>query len=138
MVQSRETENCGDVMRKIATCLIAYFCLAGAAQAGKDISIDTRDAIYSELPNVKDTTVESDEEIRIAGATQCAATYRTIHGLLTLPTGKVFTIKWQDGSSEKIIVIDPLMTTGASPVRGTQQAAAAKATGLDSGIGDSQ
>jgi hypothetical protein len=84
-------------------------------------ALDGRYPPCAKLNNVRDTSTGSEAAIRSAGAGACAAQYRLEHGLLSLPSGSVFKITWPDGSSERMIVTDPLMSAGTQPLPGTQR-----------------
>lgn len=84
------------------------------------VIIDARKAPYRDLTNVRDTSVLSEIEIRIAGLTQIAAKYRLLNGLGTLSTGSFFKVIWPDGSSEHAEVTNPFSSMGSIPVPGSQ------------------
>lgn len=87
------------------------------------MTIKTTLPLYSSLSNVVGTNNGSEDVIQSAGATQVAATYRLVAGLSKLPAGSTFTIVWQDGSSEKVVIENVMSSLGAVPIPGTQEAA---------------
>lgn len=108
---------------KRAKPYLAFFLagLAFAALAAGLITIDTRsDAGYRNLSNVSGTSIDTEEEVRIAGLTQIASQYRLRNGLSTLPSGAQFRVVWPNGSSEGGSVVNPFGSVGAVPVPGTQ------------------
>lgn len=58
-----------------------------------------------------------------------AGRYRSLHGPGTLGQGSQFVVKWQNGSSERYMVTNRLLTAGTTPVPGTQQPAGSSAGG---------
>ncbi len=85
--------------------------------------IDTYEDRYRGLSQVTLTTVDSDADVRRAGAGQVAAVYRAQSGMpfSTLPPGSTFQIVWPDGSTESVRVVDPRSPVGTEPVEGSQQ-----------------
>ena len=106
-----------------ALLLVAFTAVATT------IIINASDPAYRNLSNVADTNVGTDWEIRNAGLTQIAATYRGLNGLGTLDNNEEFKVIWKDGSSEKAKVVNKFSTLGAVPVPGSQEG------GNDTGIG---
>ncbi|WP_225765930.1 hypothetical protein [Stenotrophomonas sp. Marseille-Q4652] len=85
--------------------------------------IDTYEDRYRGLSQVTLTTVDSEADVRRAGAGQVAAVYRAQSGMpfSTLPPGSTFQIVWPDGSTESVRVVDPRSPVGTEPVEGSQQ-----------------
>lgn len=94
------------------------FCAFAAAASL--VVIDARKAPYNSLANVRNTTVQSEYEIRVAGLFQAAGTYRLLHGSLTLPAKSTFKMIWPDGSSEAASVVSVGSTVGVQPIPLTQ------------------
>lgn len=78
--------------------------------------IDGRTAPYSTLSNVQGTSIYDSVEIRIAGMSQAASTYRLAHGLSTLPAGSTFEMVWPGGTQETAGVTSPFSSVGAGPI----------------------
>lgn len=78
--------------------------------------IDGRTAPYSTLSNVQGTSIYDSVEIRIAGMSQAASTYRLAHGLSTLPAGSTFEMVWPGGTQETAGVTSPFSSVGAGPL----------------------
>jgi hypothetical protein len=118
-----------------ALLLVAFIAIAGT------VVINASDPAYSNLSNVADTNVGTDWEIRNAGLTQIAATYRGINGLGTLDNNEEFKVIWKDGSSEKAKVVNKFSTLGTVPVPGSQESGNGTSIGggggwADDGFGD--
>jgi hypothetical protein len=105
---------------------VALFVAYSAGAVGL-VLIDTYDDRYRQLSKVKLTSVNTDEDVRRAGASQVAAVYRAQSGMpfTALPAGSTFQVVWPDGSTETMVIVDPASTLGTAPVTGTQVNAAA-------------
>lgn len=105
---------------KKAVALLAMSFAVVVAAAGL-ITIDTRNhPAYGGLSNVDGVNIGSSAEVRTAGLTQTAATYRLMNGMDKLPANSEFRIIWPDGSSERATVTSPFSTVGAVPVPGSK------------------
>lgn len=100
---------------------ILLFVAYAALAAG--VVIETTRPEFRGLTQVSVVSVHSSEEIRSKGASQVAAVYRATSGVpfSSLPPGSTFKIVWPDGSSEEIVVGNPVSSIAARPLRGTQQ-----------------
>lgn len=100
--------------------------LAYSAGAVGVFIVDTYDARYRHLSQVKLTTVGSDADQRRAGASQAAAVFRAQSGMpfSTLPAGSSLQIVWPDGSAETVMILDPASPLGSEPLAGSQVTAA--------------
>lgn len=100
--------------------------LAYSAGAVGVFMVDTYEARYRNLSQVKLTSVESDADQRRAGASQAAAVFRAQSGMpfSTLPAGSSLQIVWPDGSAETVMILDPSSPLGSEPLVGSQVSAA--------------
>ncbi len=90
-------------------------CLVATAVVAGSVSIDGRTAPYRNLSNVRETSKGSEFEIRTAGLTQAAATYRLEHGGSTLPANSTFEMTWPDGTKDRAYVASPFGSMGSMP-----------------------
>ncbi|MEP6906986.1 MAG: hypothetical protein ABI858_03250 [Pseudoxanthomonas sp.] len=95
---------------------ILLFVAYAAFAAG--VVIDTVKPQYRSLTRISVVSMQAPVESRMQGASQAAAVYRASSGapFSSLPPGSTFKIVWPDGSSETILVGDPVSSTGARPV----------------------
>ncbi|HEY5850138.1 MAG TPA: hypothetical protein VIT62_05150 [Lysobacter sp.] len=93
----------------LVASLIATGVIAGS------VSIDGRSSPYRELTNVRETSKASDFDIKTAGLSQAAATYRLQNGRDSLPANSNFDMTWPDGTKDRAYVITPFSTVGSVP-----------------------
>jgi len=103
---------------------VALFMAYSAGAVGL-LMVDTQDDRYRQLSKVELTQVQSTAETRSLGAGQVAAVYRAQSGLpfSSMPAGSTFQVVWPDGSTETMVIVDPLSPNGVRPVPGTQVSA---------------
>lgn len=106
--------------KKIFAALLAFVSFVAIAAT---ITINTADTAYRNLSNVQGTNIYTDGEIRAAAGFQLAGAYRAVHGVSQLPQGSQFKVIWQDGSSEKYMVVSRYLSAGTTPIPNTQQGA---------------
>ncbi|HEL3169830.1 TPA: hypothetical protein UMF63_000926 [Stenotrophomonas maltophilia] len=95
--------------------------LPGAALALKGTKIiNGGDALYRDLPNVKEVNVTEMSEIRQAGMYNMLGKYRLANGLGSIKAGETVTFMWPDGSIEKAVANDPRSSVGAVIIEGSQ------------------
>lgn len=99
-----------------------FLCLVVGTAIAAGVSIDGRTAGYNTRPNIAGTSINTLYEVRQAGLFQAAAVYRNLNGQSRLPTGSTFTMTWPDGSSERAFIESRILSTGTSPIPGTQSA----------------
>ncbi|MFC3814693.1 hypothetical protein [Lysobacter sp. GCM10012299] len=121
----------GDKARRYFWVLL--FATYSVSAAG--VMIDVLGDEYRHLSQVAVTTVDSDKEVRMSGASQVAAVYRASSGapFSTLPAGSTFKVVWPDGSSEYVMIVNPASGTGVDPIPGSQQKAPAQAGDVPAG-----
>ena len=100
---------------------ILLFVAYAALAAG--VVIETTRPEFRGLTQISVISVDSAHELRSKGASQVAAVYRATSGVpfSSLPPGSTFKIVWPDGSSETIVVGNPVSSIGARPLEGTQR-----------------
>jgi len=100
---------------------ILLFVAYAALAAG--VVIETTRPEFRGLTQISVISVDSAHELRSKGASQAAAVYRATSGVpfSSLPPGSTFKIVWPDGSSETIVVGNPVSSIGARPLEGTQR-----------------
>lgn len=101
-------------------CLVWVIALTAGVAIASGIVINGAAAPYNQLSNVQGTTVDSDWEVRTAGLSQAAATYRLTNGLGELPVGSRFQMRWGNSSHEVGDITSTSSSVGAVPVPGTQ------------------
>jgi len=108
---------------------VALFVAYSAGAVGV-LMVDTQEDRYRLLSKVADTSIESSQAVRGAGASQVAALYRAQSGMpfTSLPAGSTFQVVWPDGSSETMLIVDPTSPNGVRPLRNSQITAEAPLT----------
>ena len=106
--------------------LLMFLALVAFSHSGmaQSVTINAGDAPYNLLPAVRNITVRSDVELRIAALSAAAGAYRHQFGLMALsklPAGSQFKMIYEDGSSERAVVDSQTSSLGTVPVPGTQR-----------------
>jgi uncharacterized membrane protein YgcG len=119
--------------RLLLGCLALFLSMASVAFGdGSGLTIKTSLPLYKDLPAVQDVTIASDYEIRQAADTAVAGAYRA-RVPDGLPAGKTFKIVYLDGSSESVVITNPLSSLGATPIPGSQKSAGSSGSSGGSG-----
>ncbi len=94
----------------------------GYAAFAAGVVIDTVKPQYRNLTQISVVSMHAPLETRMKGASQAAAVYRAASGapFSSLPPGSTFKIVWPDGSSETIVVGNPVSSAGARPLEARQ------------------
>lgn len=83
-------------------------------------TINASEPPYNTAPALQGIGIDSDVSVREGGDSQARGRYVSQHGLESLPMGSVFTITYQDKTSESVLVVNPLWTLSSVPIPGSQ------------------
>ena len=105
-------------MKKLGVATLFFLSFAVFAAT---VTVNASNPPYNTLSNVVGTNIYSEVEIRMAGGFQILGAYNTLNPNNRLGAGDQIQVKWQDGSSERLAVSNPMVSAGVTPVPGTQQ-----------------
>ena len=104
--------------RRAIVCVASALAFTVAVAAG--ISINTSSLPWSKVSNVAGTDNGTDEAIQSAALSQITQIYAAMYPG-TMKAGTIYTIIWQDGTSESVLVSVVDSTAGSDPIPGTQK-----------------
>ncbi|GAB3377116.1 hypothetical protein GCM10027431_32650 [Lysobacter rhizosphaerae] len=98
--------------------LLLGVLLSTTAIAAGPVSVDGRELPYSQLNNIRNSSVYEEVELRQAALFEAAGAYRTLHGSTTLGGGSRLRLTYSDGTSEVGYI--PAVGGTPIPVTGSQ------------------